>query len=212
MLNTHDNFFWTTFNFSKSECPISIAKEKLGADYWHWSENIDKLTPIPEHKAKPNSLSRRIGLGEQPQHTDGAHLTRPPAFILLWCVSGSKNSVPTHLRKFIPELLSHSFIDTFRESIWSVRLNTRQFFYSRPMMKNCSEIKWDSGCYVRCASHALDPTGVDAIFRCLPSVEFHWRDRLALLINNRRTLHGRAAITSSAQTKRELFRVTFYDR
>lgn len=207
-----NKFYWTSFEFSQNDCPISLAKDILGPSFLRKSDLIDRLTPVPECEAKPNTLSRRTGLSEQPPHTDGAHETCPPAYVLLWCESPSEEQVPTHLRRFLPELLEGHFTKEFKNSIWSVRLNSRQFFYSRPILDNGVKIRWDSGCYIKCASHGLDRAMVDASLSGLPSVEFRWRHRLALLIDNRRTLHGRAAITSSAQLKRELFRVAFYDR
>src|SRR3546814_20667711 len=46
---------------------------------------VSELRPVPADRARPNSLSSRTGLGDQPLHTDGAHLDRPPDVIALAC-------------------------------------------------------------------------------------------------------------------------------
>lgn len=56
---------------------------------------IDTLRPSPQAEAHPNSLSSRYGLGQQPLHTDGAHLEEPPNVVLLW--SEQSSDVPTRI-------------------------------------------------------------------------------------------------------------------
>lgn len=56
---------------------------------------IDTLRPSPQAEAHPNSLSSRYGLGQQPLHTDGAHLEEPPDVVLLW--SEQSSDVPTRI-------------------------------------------------------------------------------------------------------------------
>lgn len=56
---------------------------------------IDALRPSPQAEAHPNSLSSRCGLGQQPLHTDGAHLEETPDVVLLW--SEQSSDVPTRI-------------------------------------------------------------------------------------------------------------------
>jgi hypothetical protein len=42
---------------------------------------VTELRPVTPEHARPRSLSNAVGLGQQPLHTDGAHLRRPPDIV-----------------------------------------------------------------------------------------------------------------------------------
>jgi hypothetical protein len=44
---------------------------------------VSELRPTEQAKAAPRSLSATHGLGEQPLHTDGAHLRKSPDAVVL---------------------------------------------------------------------------------------------------------------------------------
>jgi hypothetical protein len=56
---------------------------------------VSVLRPVGTDAAHPRSLSATYGLGQQPLHTDGAHLPDPPELIVL--ISQRPNATPTRL-------------------------------------------------------------------------------------------------------------------
>ncbi|MGY5884973.1 hypothetical protein [Modestobacter lacusdianchii] len=69
----------------------------------HWEETatrkgdaaVSVLRPTAAEDAHPRSLSAIHGLGEQPLHTDGAHLQAPPDIVILH--AAEPNGTPTLL-------------------------------------------------------------------------------------------------------------------
>jgi hypothetical protein len=57
--------------------------------------SVSVLRPVDAGAAHPRSLSAVYGLGQQPLHTDGAHLHEPPDFVVLVCQR--PNATPTQL-------------------------------------------------------------------------------------------------------------------
>lgn len=62
------------------------------------AETFETLTPKNEINANKNTYSSIFGLEEFPYHTDLAHSSLPPKYLLLRCVKGSKN-VKTNILK-----------------------------------------------------------------------------------------------------------------
>lgn len=209
-MKPHSDLSWREFRFASTENPVKAAMNFIGGNGRFRISPVERLKPITKQAARPNSLSRTYGLGRQPPHTDGAHLEDPPAFILLWSAATDLGQTPTVLRDYAPQYLDKTFFEEFSNSIWSVRINSRSFFYTRPIFSNGREIKWDSGCFVKCVTGDFERRDVDAQMETLPAVEYFWRERYALLINNRRVLHGRGAVAHPQAMSRELFRVSFY--
>ena len=68
-----------------------------------WSEvttrrgdaSVSVLRPVDARNARPKSLSAVYGLGQQPLHTDGAHLSISPNVVVL--ISVRPSSTPTRI-------------------------------------------------------------------------------------------------------------------
>jgi hypothetical protein len=56
---------------------------------------VSVLKPVQPDSAHPRSLSAQYGLGNQPLHTDGAHLASPPDLVVL--VASGPSQTPTRL-------------------------------------------------------------------------------------------------------------------
>ena len=54
---------------------------------------VSVLRPAAADVARPNSLSSVYGLGQQPLHTDGAHLSTPPDIVVL--IAGESSPTTT---------------------------------------------------------------------------------------------------------------------
>jgi alpha-ketoglutarate-dependent taurine dioxygenase len=165
---------------------------------------VSVLRPTEKIVARPNSLSARYGLGQQPLHTDGAHLHRPPDLVVLF--SERPSATPTRLWRATyappPPPPPHA-------ALWHGMFlvhSGRDSFYS-PALTG-SGYRYDPGCMTACDTRARQ---VAQYFeRQLSHASTHeWMgwDQV-LVIDNRRVLHARAAVGED-DMDRELTRIAF---
>lgn len=72
-------------------CLGTLSELRLMAIDLGWAEQpirrgdgpVTELRPVTSDDAHPRSLSAIVGLGQQPLHTDGAHLVAPPDVVVL---------------------------------------------------------------------------------------------------------------------------------
>ncbi|MFD6178476.1 MULTISPECIES: TauD/TfdA family dioxygenase [unclassified Isoptericola] len=160
------------------------------------------LRPTAQTDANPASLSAQVGLGQQPLHTDGAHMRRPPEIVALWCTEPS--ATPTRL--------------------WTGAWDVAQKFDSAgifmvqpggtPWLTRAVEnqrLRFDPGCMTPCDAMArrLDTTlrnpSPDEV------MAFEWNEPgKILVVDNRRMLHGRGAV-DPADIERALNRIALYE-
>jgi hypothetical protein len=196
--------FWNQVRFSSHDELLSAIARLADEMEGKMQCPPERLSPRPRTLARLNSLSSKYGLDELPPHTDGAHHRIPPRVVVLWCLQDDPTETPTYLRRFKPSLLCSDFWDRLKASIWSVRIRRELHFYRRPVSHD--EISWDPGCFVNDRTERLERDEVDATLRGLPHEAVYWKCGAALIINNRRVLHSRAAVTDTIGN-RELFRV-----
>jgi Taurine catabolism dioxygenase TauD, TfdA family len=153
---------------------------------------IDELTPTTEDGSRPKSLSATYGLGAQPLHTDGAHLRQPPDLVALH--APTPNSTPTLLWKppYPPAALSNG--------LFLVDAGTDKFLAAPYSLR--SGFRFDPGCM-----RPLDQRArlADDYFKehHRKVIEHHWTSPgQLLLIDNRRVLHARAAVSAEDETRR----------
>lgn len=162
---------------------------------------VQELQPTTLDTAHPASLSAQVGLGEQPLHTDGAHLRRPPDYVILWCTEPS--ATPTRLwRPPIARLLT----SPDQNGVFLVRSGSDTWLATA---LSGADLRFDPGCMTpadasaRRLSEALQapPEGdVQEVVWDMPG--------MVLLIRNRRVLHGRAAVVEG-DLDRRLSRVAY---
>ncbi|NCT91957.1 hypothetical protein GXB85_13500 [Cellulomonas sp. APG4] len=164
---------------------------------------VKELRPTTADTAQPASLSAQVGLGEQPLHTDGAHLRQPPDYIILWCTDVS--ATPTRLwRPHIAKLLT----SPDRNGVFLVHSGSETWL--APALDGAA-LRFDPGCM----------TPADASARRLSSAlqappegdvqEVLWDSPgKVLVIRNRRVLHGRAAVVEG-DLDRRLSRVAYLE-
>ncbi|MFB7169852.1 hypothetical protein ACFCYM_03330 [Streptomyces sp. NPDC056254] len=163
--------------------------------------SVTTLRAVDPSDAHPNSLSSRYGKGEQPLHTDGAHLQKPPDFIVL--ASDVTNNTPT--------LISESGRGPFRAAmppyvqhgVFLVQ-NGKNSFYSTAY--SGGRIRYDPGCMTPCDARAKQAV---KFFAEREVLEFTWYHAgMFLLMDNRRILHARGSAVGDPQ--RVLQRVSFH--
>ena len=169
---------------------------------------VSMLRPVTESAAHPNSLSGVYGLGQQPLHTDGAHLPVPPDVLVFICDRPSATSTrlwrPPRVPAGRPPGLTAPS-SALSHGMFLVR-NGRDSFYA-PVLSG-SGYRYDPGCMTPCDARAR-------------KVQEHFEQQLSrasahewsaagqvLVVDNRRTLHARSAV-AEGDLDRELTRIAF---
>lgn len=123
---------------------IEFATREIG---WRSIENrpgvgpIDELTPRTRSAARPGSLSAKVGLDQQPLHTDGAHLVRPPDVVILH--AAAPNSTPTQIVSLDSLTPTVSLAD-LDDGVFLVSNGLDSFFSTALSHEN--QVRFDPGC------------------------------------------------------------------
>ncbi|MFE2613673.1 TauD/TfdA family dioxygenase [Micromonospora chalcea] len=177
---------------------------------------VAELRPTNVDDAHPQSLSAIHGLGAQPLHTDGAHLRRPPDLVILaaqepsgtptmlWSSSAAASSSSKLTNPINPWLKIPAFMVG---GLFVVRGGAETFLASA--YSTLSGLRYDPGCMAPCDERARRAMQFfeDALTH---AYRHEWSTASQLLIiDNRSTLHARAAVDAS-DNGRVLRRVCFY--
>lgn len=187
----------------------SLAEIRRCARWLSWSEvatrasdqAVSELKPTSTTDAMKRSLSASYGFGQQPLHTDGAHLRNPPDLLLL--ASETPSLTPTSL-----------WVSTFASGVnipWNDMYNGvfmvnngKDSFFTPARLDG--RMRYDPGCMVPCDSRARS---LKQFFDGLVSPAIHsWRGGDFLLIDNTKTLHARGAVPDN-DLERTLTRVAY---
>ncbi|WP_410811143.1 hypothetical protein [Micromonospora sp. 067-2] len=184
-------------------CDTLLAErlaQQLGVVTGGWQT----LTPKQEDAAHPWSLSGRYGLGRFPWHIDGAVASVPPKLLVMQCISASAVSEPTQLLDFMHEstldaaqLLSKVVLRARDKTGWVRYLPAIIHSNGKPMLR------WDPR-----TCEVVDPQWqrvANVIDDTPPTAEVAWLPGRVAFIDNRRNLHRRPPITTTAP--RELVRL-----
>jgi Taurine catabolism dioxygenase TauD, TfdA family len=168
---------------------------------------VSVLRPAAADAAHPRSLSAVYGLGQQPLHTDGAHMQVPPDLLVFICEGPS--ATPTQLwrpaiirRRGDSHPMSHAAL---RHGMFLVR-NGRESFYA-PALSRLG-YRYDPGCMAPCDARARQ---VQEYFEQQSSraSAHEWSAAgQVLVVDNHRVLHARSAV-AEGDLERELTRVAF---
>lgn len=196
---------WATAIGSVEE--IRTAARSLG-----WEETptrigelaVANLRPMTQKEAPSRSLSAAYGLGAQPLHTDGAHLATPPDRVAL-CAE-EPNETPTLLWTIL-EALNERAVPRLclDHGVFLVNNGGESFFAPAAFSGG---VRFDPGCMVACdqRSRRLASFFEEVV---VEAHSHYWKTpRQVLFINNRKTLHARAAIADQDR-QRSLVRIAF---
>lgn len=203
------NYGFSEFEFDLGENPIELARNIFEELQFTRMSKPKCLVPLEKDAAQQNTLSKIIGRAEQNPHTDGAHLSKPPLYLLLWSMESNDTHAKTNVWKANLSELEKRFLKEFRNSIWCVRTRSDRFHYSRCMWRDGS-IRWDSGCFIHCMTGPLNREEVDQQLSGLSKFEITWEPGKAVLIDNWTALHGRGNSSSTKDDNRRIYRVYFY--
>ena len=189
---------------------IAVLRDQMKKLHWNGApirrgENaFASLRPTATEDAPAASLSAIYGLGNQPLHTDGAHLKYPPDIIIL--TSEFPNVTPTRLWSLSADKRGSDMGFPFQAFISGLFLVTGQGdnFLSLCLVED--NLRFDPGCMKACDKRALRVVSFlsEAISE---SIEHEWTTREGILmLDNRKTLHSRAAV-QHGDLQREIIRV-----
>jgi hypothetical protein len=166
---------------------------------------VSVLHAVTADAAHASSLSSTCGLGQQPLHTDGAHLREPPDIVVLIAQRVSPTATRTwrcgsrlHPRLGLPA-------EAARHGMFLVRAG-RDSFYA-PVLAG-RRYRYDPGCMSPCDARAREAAQYFA--EQLENATIHaWRAAgQVLVIDNSRAMHARSAVVEG-DFDRELIRIAF---
>jgi alpha-ketoglutarate-dependent taurine dioxygenase len=186
---------------------IELAAAALG---WFGVENrrgddgATVLRPTTVGSAHPASLSAKVGSGRQPLHTDGAHLRRPPRWVVLH--GEQQSDTPTLLCRLRRSAGNGATVPTTALGGVFLVTNGQDRFLST-LRTDAIGWRWDPGCMQPCDQRAREAAGFFASLE--DEIERHeWTEpNQVLLIDNRQVSHARDDATE--EPERVLTRLSF---
>lgn len=163
------------------------------------------LVPYSRDEAPAGSMSSFIGTGEQPMHTDRAHLPTPPRYIALQCIDEGEIPCPTYVWGLNCVGLLRDRPGILMESVWVFRDCVRAPFYS-PIIEfgdRRVRVRFDPFC-MRPASFSrvvIDRAYVE-LRQYTDRSTVAWKNGAVLIIDNWACLHSRAAGADQAPSRR----------
>lgn len=199
--------------YMKNKTTLELVRYLEKIENFEQMSNVHHLVPKKETESTPNTYSGQYGYNDFPMHTDLAHWSRPPRYLLLRCIQGN-NQVSTKLldgniilNSVGERILERALVKPRRPLKGQLRL-IRIFHPGTPSL-----IRWDDT-YIVPASPAGE-AGVEAMNNKLKELKndniFLKEMSDTLLIDNWRMLHGRSAIPISSD-ERIIERVYFGDK
>lgn len=161
--------------------------------------HVSILKPKSVEDAKPASLSARVGMGEQPLHTDGAHLFQVPDFVVLWARE------PNHTATRIWDPRS-SIRAEGMNGIFVISSGTRTWL--APAIA-AGQLRFDPLCMIPAdlAARDLSESLQNPDKQAVQEVDWNKPGQI-LLLRNRAVLHGRAKVAPGDEN-RELVRLAY---
>lgn len=152
---------------------------------------IDELIPEQASETHRNSLSSRHGKGAFPLHTDCAFWVKPPRFLILSAQNDVSAGAPTRLAQSDWLRESPTLMDRARTAIFKV-VNGGRSFLSNIIEQDL--VRLDRDCMI--AGSPDSQSLIEDIESAMPNThvcDLEWSSRLCVVIDNWRTLHGRAS-------------------
>lgn len=167
---------------------------------------VQTLVPRREKESPPNQYSAAFGLGAFPLHSDMAHWSRPPRYLLLRCVS-SGGGVATRVLA-ASSLVSAVSLAVLRRALVRPRSVRRGESVLLPVVFERSEdsfaVRWDSLFLIPMNDASLRVAEAVASGACDAHIADYYLTNPGdtLILDNWRCLHGRGAVALSGMTRR----------
>lgn len=197
---------------------IEAIRRQAAAQGWsevpvrRGEQPVSVLRPVRPGSARPRSLSAQYGLGDQPLHTDGAHLASPPDLVVL--AASGPSRTPTRLWNYDRMTRVKEGMTRVKEGQLRAALSHGMFlvnsgrdsFYA-PVIDR-GRWRYDPGCMTPCDARARHVAEYLAA-QLDGARTWEWAQAgQVLVIDNRSVLHARAAVAGGDED-RALTRVAF---
>lgn len=196
---------------------MSRTEARWGARSLGWEEVATRqgdspvavLRPTASEDAHPNSLSAQHGLGEQPLHTDGAHLLQRPHYVVLHAAEA--NGTPTLIWSYVSKVTNansprQQMPTAVFGGIFVVRSGSTRFLAHA--FDHRTGYRYDPGCMTPADQRAHEAARYFTDLQGQADRHEWTEPNQVLVINNRRALHARAAVAED-DTHRELTRIAY---
>jgi len=160
-----------------------------------------RLRAVEKTEASAGSKSALRGLNSFPLHTDEAAQRTPPRYILMRSLSGISTS-ETHLLCFSSSHISDKLFTDLAGGLWVCR-GTREPHISS-VWEN-ERIRWDEDCMRPVDRLAKRAHSKFRVFCArAEKISYRWSNHSSvLLIDNWKTMHGRASVSFNEQRQLE---------
>jgi len=166
--------------------PISLARR---------GPQVVDLRPYDELDAPAGSMSSKVGLGEQPLHTDGAFCQRPPRYLVMHCLDSGEGRCPTRINQIDWQALIRDRPSVLIEPTWIVQGGGWSPFYSQVLLLADGQdgmLRFDPCCMRPVSSDPeLPARTLAALDPYVMKTDVIWNEGGVLIIDNWRCLHGR---------------------
>jgi alpha-ketoglutarate-dependent taurine dioxygenase len=164
---------------------------------------VDVLEVTKSEEGKRNSFTGRYGDGEFPFHTDGAHLTVVPKFLVLRLIYPTESNRPTRLCDPLQNLSQRQRTILEREQ-WKFT-DGRRSFYS-PILSDAG-FRFDSNIMAPLSAEPKAAMIIEESIKTSNTIDIDWEQGFMVVIDNHRMLHSRANAPKGTEVPRKLERV-----
>jgi alpha-ketoglutarate-dependent taurine dioxygenase len=195
------------FTREASRPAIEQVLNHLGSLVPHQRTNLwhNDLIPLTNERARPGSMSSFVGTGEQPSHTDGAHMLVPPRYLVFYCLDPGESPCHTNLWITSQKALLLSRPRILTEATWVFNDGVQDPFYA-PITEargGLVRVRFDPFCMCAAPSSCGTVSSAEVTLLSYTSfVRIEWSTSSMLIIDNWRCLHARGAGAALAPSRR----------
>ncbi|WP_397458324.1 hypothetical protein AB3464_26550 [Pseudomonas asplenii] len=192
------SFGFSKFTIKKSNITTTQIAEHIGTIALPLS--IQKITPRTKDKLQTNTYSGNFGLDAFPLHTDLAHWSTPPHYVILRCIQPAEE-VKTLLLDF-KKILSPEDSSTLSRALFRPRRSLENKVSLLRLSEN-EKLRWDS-----LFLQPVNATAKNLAGRILEKINNTVKievnlasNKDCLILDNWRILHGRTAVPEHCKNR-----------
>lgn len=174
---------------------------------------IDIITPKEKNLGRKNTLSSYFGLDLIPFHSDGAYLSMPPKFVILYYQGTCDSSNSTLLKDLTLLEFSKPLELDLQRQLFTVRDKNKDFYTSIINVSNKRKFyRYNPICMKPTNDAAVEANRrFDQNLSKLPVISVPFSNNRLLIFNNWRYLHGRNQINLENGAIRSVHRIFVFE-
>lgn len=162
------------------------------------------LVPYSKSDAPPGSMSSMVGKNAQPIHSDGAHTSVPPHYLIFECLEPGSEECPTHIWAIDLDKIIADRNPLLVAPQWVFGSKDRGFYSSIVQRKlSTSRIRFDPLCMTPaafCRSSLVEAESLIGSYSSKFSID--WIAGAILIVDNWRCLHARGSGAEGSPTRK----------